>query len=43
MFNLSSRMLICMYMDMAMPMPMRLCAHLLPFQNIRGRMCLCES
>ena len=22
------RMLNCMYMDMAMPMPMRLCAHL---------------
>lgn len=43
MFNLSSRMLICMYMDMAMPMPMYLCAHLLPFRNIRGRMCLCES
>ena len=43
MFNLSSRMLSCMYMDMAMPMPMRLCAHLLPFRNIRGRMCLCGS
>lgn len=43
MFNLSSRMLICMYMDMAMPMPMRLCAHLLPFRNIRSRMCLCGS
>lgn len=43
MFNLSSRMLICMYMDMAMPMPMRLYAHLLPFRNIRGRMCLCGS
>ena len=43
MFNLSSRMLICMYMDMAMPMPMRLCAHLLPVGNIRGRMCLCGS
>ena len=43
MSNLSSRMLICMYMDMAMPMPMRLCAHLLPFRNIEGRMCLCGS
>ena len=43
MFNLSSRMLICMYMDMAMPMPMHLCAHLLSFRNIRDRMCLCES
>ena len=41
MFNLSSRMLICMYMDMAMPMPTILCAYLLPFRNIRGRMCLC--
>lgn len=28
MFNLSSRMLICMYMDMAMPMPTVSHAHL---------------
>ncbi len=41
MFYSGSRMLICMYMDMAMPMPTVLCAHLLPFRNIRSRMCLC--
>ena len=41
MFNQNFRMMTCMCMDMAMPMPTVLCAHLLPFRNIRGRMCLC--
>lgn len=41
MFYRDSRMMTCMCMDMAMPMPTISCAHLLPFRNIRGRMCLC--
>ena len=34
MFNLSSRMLICMYMDMAMPMPMILCVQMVACRRI---------
>ena len=33
------RMTTCMYMDMAMPMPTFSRAHLLPFRNVRDRMC----
>ena len=42
MFFYDSRMQTSMCMDMAMPMPTISCAHLLPFRNIRGRMCLCQ-
>lgn len=41
MFYQDFRMTTCMYMDMAMPMPTFSCAHLLPFRNIRDRMCCC--
>ena len=34
-----TRMLNCMYMDMAIPMPTVPCAHLLPFRDDRVRMC----
>lgn len=40
MFYYDSRMFTCT-MDMAMPMSTFSCAHLLPFRNIRGRMCIC--
>ena len=40
MFYYDSRMFTCT-MDMAMPMPTFSCTHLLPFRNIRGRMCIC--
>lgn len=35
MYYTDYRMFTCMYMDMAMPMPTRSCAHLLPTRYIQ--------
>lgn len=39
MYSVSYRMLTCMSMDMAMPMPTMFCAHLLPARYIQEGDC----